>query len=145
MHSQSCFLYEASCAQTKLFKSRAQTKWPPLDKGLLRHFMAVEGWGRGGGARGLYQTLDSLARSVCDRTVSSSSNQLIILPDFNKVKKTFISVMEGGKALRHLEVFMYMDCKCQHVYGPCVILLLCFTSLIRLFLFFPLLEQTKHT
>ena len=56
--------------------------------------MAVEGWGRGGGARGLYQTLDSLARSVCDRTVSYSSNQLIILPDFNK--ETFISVIEGG-------------------------------------------------
>ena len=44
--------------------------------------------------------------------------------------------MEGRKALRH-RVFMYMDCKCQHVCGPCVILLLCFTSLVRLFLFFP--------
>ena len=33
----------------ELFKSPAQTKWPSLDKGLVRHFMAVEGWGRGGG------------------------------------------------------------------------------------------------
>ena len=32
--------------------------------------MTVEGWGWGGGARGLHQTLDSLAHSVCDRTVS---------------------------------------------------------------------------
>ena len=51
MHGQSHYLYKASCAraQTKLFKSPAQTKWPSLDKGLVRHFMAVEGWGRGGG------------------------------------------------------------------------------------------------
>ena len=54
-----------------------------------------------------------------------------MLPYFNK--ETFISVMEGGKALRH-QVFMYMDCKCQHVCGPCVILLLCFRSLVRLLL-----------
>ena len=73
---------------------------------------------------------------------SQLPNQLIILPFFKK--ETFISVMEGRKALRH-QVFMYMDCKCQHVCGPCVILLLCFTSLVRLFLFSPLWKQTKHT
>ena len=65
---------------------------------------------------------------------------MIILLYFNK--ETFISIMEGGKALRH-QVFMYVDCKCQHVCGPCVILLLCFTSLVRLFLFFPPLEASK--
>ena len=41
-----------------------QTKGLPHDKGLLRHFMAVEGWGRGGGQEAC--TVDSLARSVCD-------------------------------------------------------------------------------
>ena len=63
------------------------------------------------------------------------------MPYFNK--ETFISVMEGRKALRH-QVFMYMDYKCQHFCGPCVILLLCFTSLVRLFVFSPLWKQTKH-
>ena len=32
---------------------------------------------------------------------------------------------------------MYMDYKCQHFCGPCVISLLCFTSLVRLFVFSP--------
>ena len=52
--------------------------------------------------------------------------------------------MEGGKALRQ-HVFMYMVCKCQHVSVVHVMLLLCFTSLVRLFLFSPLWKQIAHT
>ena len=36
----------------------------------IEAFYGCGGVGKGGGARGLHQTLDSLAHSVCDRTVS---------------------------------------------------------------------------
>ena len=100
----------------------------------IEAFYGCGGVGKGRGARGLHQTLDSLARSVCDRTVMQLPNQLIIMPYFNK--ETFISVLDGRKALRH-QVFMYMDCKCQHFCDLSVILLLCFTSLVRLICSFP--------
>ena len=112
----------------------------------IEAFYGCGGVGKGRGARGLHQTLDSLARSVCDRTVMQLPNQLIIMPYFNK--ETFISVLDGRKALRH-QVFMYMDCKCQHFCDLSVILLLCFKSLVRLIFSFPppppLWKQTKHT
>ena len=49
--------------------------------------------------------------------------------------------MEGGKALRH-QVFMYMDCKCQHVCGPCNIIAMFYKS-CKVFPVFPPLEANK--
>ena len=109
----------------------------------IEAFYGCGGVGKGRGARGLHQTLDSLAHSVCDRTVMQLPNQLIIMPYFNK--ETFISVLDGRKALRH-QVFMYMDCKCQHFCDPSVILLLCFTSLVRLICsYFPPSGSKQNT
>ena len=75
MHGQSHYLYEASCAraQTKLFKSPAQTKWPSLDKGNIEAFYGCGGVGKGRGARGLYQTLD--CKKVCIFSYSSMREQ----------------------------------------------------------------------
>ena len=39
-----CLCTASLVLSTRTNKCPAQAKWPPLDKSLLRHFMAVEGW-----------------------------------------------------------------------------------------------------